>query len=277
MNSEILDIHARQILDSRGNPTIEVDVELADGSFGRAAVPSGASTGVHEALELRDGDKGLFLGKSVHKAVDNVNDVLADELAGMDALDQAALDRADDRIGRHREQEQAGGQRHPGRFTGHGPCRRGPHRPAAFPLPGRRRRSVAAGPHDEHHQRRLARRQRRRRAGIHGHAAGLHQLHRRHPLRLRGLPQSPQGAARQEALHERRRRRRLRPQPEEQPGGVGRDRRGRRQGRVQARRAGLHRPGPGRLRVLQRGEEGLQRRRQGDRLPPRWSISTPSG
>jgi enolase len=67
-------------------------VELADGSFGRAAVPSGASTGVHEALELRDGDKALFLGKSVHKAVDNVNDVLADELAGMDALDQAALD-----------------------------------------------------------------------------------------------------------------------------------------------------------------------------------------
>ena len=92
MNSEILDIHARQILDSRGNPTIEVDVELADGSFGRAAVPSGASTGVHEALELRDGDKALFLGKSVHKAVENVNDILADELAGMDALDQAALD-----------------------------------------------------------------------------------------------------------------------------------------------------------------------------------------
>ena len=69
MNAEILDIHARQILDSRGNPTIEVDVELADGSFGRAAVPSGASTGVHEALELRDGDKSLYLGKSVLKAV----------------------------------------------------------------------------------------------------------------------------------------------------------------------------------------------------------------
>ncbi len=93
MNAEILDIHARQILDSRGNPTIEVDVELADGSVGRAAVPSGASTGVHEALELRDGDKSRYLGKSVMKAVDNVNDILADELAGMDALDQAALDR----------------------------------------------------------------------------------------------------------------------------------------------------------------------------------------
>ena len=92
MNAEILDIHARQILDSRGNPTIEVDVELADGSFGRAAVPSGASTGVHEALELRDGDKTLYLGKSVLRAVENVNDILADELAGMDALEQAELD-----------------------------------------------------------------------------------------------------------------------------------------------------------------------------------------
>jgi enolase len=93
MSSTILDIHARQILDSRGNPTIEVDMELADGSFGRAAVPSGASTGVHEAWELRDGDKERFLGKGVLKAVENVNAKLADELAGMDALDQAALDR----------------------------------------------------------------------------------------------------------------------------------------------------------------------------------------
>ena len=83
MNAEILDIHARQILDSRGNPTIEVDVELADGSFGRAAVPSGASTGVHEALELRDGDKSLYLGKSVLKAVENVNEILADELGAL--------------------------------------------------------------------------------------------------------------------------------------------------------------------------------------------------
>ena len=92
MSSTILDIHARQILDSRGNPTIEVDVELADGSIGRAAVPSGASTGVHEAWELRDGDKSMFLGKSVLKAVENVNGRLADELAGLDALDQATLD-----------------------------------------------------------------------------------------------------------------------------------------------------------------------------------------
>src|SRR5262249_34981325 len=91
--SEIIAIHGRQILDSRGNPTIEVDVELADGSFGRAAVPSGASTGVHEAWELRDADKSKFLGRSVEKAVANVNEKLAKELIGTSALDQAGLDR----------------------------------------------------------------------------------------------------------------------------------------------------------------------------------------
>src|ERR1700730_5346405 len=90
--SSIVNIHGRQILDSRGNPTIEVDVTLVDGSFGRAAVPSGASTGVHEAWELRDGDAKAFLGKGVTKAVASVNDTIARELSGMDALDQAALD-----------------------------------------------------------------------------------------------------------------------------------------------------------------------------------------
>jgi enolase len=91
--SEIIAIQGRQILDSRGNPTIEVDVALGDGSFGRAAVPSGASTGVHEAWELRDGDKAKFLGRSVEKAVANINDKLAKELIGWSALDQAGLDR----------------------------------------------------------------------------------------------------------------------------------------------------------------------------------------
>jgi enolase len=92
MSATIVDIHARQILDSRGNPTVEVDVTLADGSFGRAAVPSGASTGVHEALELRDKDDKLYLGRGVTKAVDNVNEELADELCGLDALEQVGLD-----------------------------------------------------------------------------------------------------------------------------------------------------------------------------------------
>jgi len=85
-------IHGRQILDSRGNPTVEVEVTLIDGSFGRAAVPSGASTGAHEAWELRDGDERTFLGKGVSKAVDHVNQVLADALIGWDALDQIGID-----------------------------------------------------------------------------------------------------------------------------------------------------------------------------------------
>ena len=85
-------IQAREILDSRGNPTIEADVVLRDGSFGRAAVPSGASTGEHEAVELRDGDKKRYLGKGVLQAVENVNTVLARELGGQEANDQAGID-----------------------------------------------------------------------------------------------------------------------------------------------------------------------------------------
>jgi len=91
--SAIADIHGRQILDSRGNPTVEVEVTLIDGSFGRAAVPSGASTGAHEAWELRDGDKKVYLGKGVSQAVENVNKKIAPELDGLDALDQVGLDR----------------------------------------------------------------------------------------------------------------------------------------------------------------------------------------
>jgi len=89
----IAKIHARQILDSRGNPTLEVDVYGDDGSFGRAAVPSGASTGIHEAVELRDGDKGQYMGKGVLKAVDNVNSILNDELNGGYLFDQNLIDR----------------------------------------------------------------------------------------------------------------------------------------------------------------------------------------
>ncbi|ENY82589.1 phosphopyruvate hydratase [Sphingopyxis sp. MC1] len=90
----IIDIHGREILDSRGNPTVEVDVLLEDGSFGRAAVPSGASTGAHEAVELRDGDKGRYLGKGVTKAVAAVNGEIAETLIGLDAEDQRELDMA---------------------------------------------------------------------------------------------------------------------------------------------------------------------------------------
>src|ERR1700745_2482120 len=90
--SAISDIRAREILDSRGNPTVEVDVLLASGAFGRAAVPSGASTGEHEALELRDADKSKYLGKGVLKAVHNANTEIAKAVTGADAADQRALD-----------------------------------------------------------------------------------------------------------------------------------------------------------------------------------------
>ena len=89
---QIVEIHAREILDSRGNPTVEVEIILEDGSEGRAIVPSGASTGVHEAVELRDGDKDRYLGKGTLKAVANVNDIIADEVMGYEVFDQVGLD-----------------------------------------------------------------------------------------------------------------------------------------------------------------------------------------
>lgn len=91
--SIIVDVYAREVLDSRGNPTVEVEVALESGGKGRAIVPSGASTGAYEAVELRDGDKSRYLGKGVTKAVDNVNTIIAPEIIGLDALDQVAIDR----------------------------------------------------------------------------------------------------------------------------------------------------------------------------------------
>ncbi len=94
MSTTIVDILAREIMDSRGNPTVEVDVLLEDGTMGRAAVPSGASTGAYEAVELRDGDKNRYQGKGVLKAVENVNEIITPEIIGMDALDQIGIDQA---------------------------------------------------------------------------------------------------------------------------------------------------------------------------------------
>ncbi len=94
MESIIEQVYGREILDSRGNPTVEVEVVLMDGNYGRAAVPSGASTGIHEALELRDGDKKRYLGKGTQKAVENVNEIIADEIIGMDATEQMEIDQA---------------------------------------------------------------------------------------------------------------------------------------------------------------------------------------
>ena len=92
--THIIEVHGREIIDSRGNPTVEVDVELSSGAFGRAAVPSGASTGEHEAIELRDGDASRYVGKGVSQAVENVNTKIAETLVGLDATDQTGVDQA---------------------------------------------------------------------------------------------------------------------------------------------------------------------------------------
>src|SRR5512133_2001920 len=94
MDTTIEFVSAQEVLDSRGNPTVEVEVVLADGSWGRAIVPSGASTGIHEALELRDGDKSRYNGKGVLQAVENVNTEIAEALIGWDAVEQMAIDMA---------------------------------------------------------------------------------------------------------------------------------------------------------------------------------------
>ena len=103
MDMIIEDVIAREILDLRGNPTVEVDVYLMDGNVGRAAVPSGASTGVHEALEMRDGDKGRYLGKGVQNAVENVNGQIADALIGWDVARTKSDRPGVTRTGRHRQ------------------------------------------------------------------------------------------------------------------------------------------------------------------------------
>ena len=140
MSLSIEFIQARQILDSRGNPTVEVDVMLEDGTLGRAAVPVGASTGEHEAVELRDGDKKVYLGKGVTKAVENVNTKIAPELIGLDPARSGGDRPAHDRAGRHAEQIQAGRQCDARRQPGGGQGRRRGVQPAALSLSGRARR-----------------------------------------------------------------------------------------------------------------------------------------
>ena len=105
---EIVDVLGREILDSRGNPTVEVEVYLEDGTMGRAAVPSGASTGIYEACELRDGDKSRYLGKGVTKAVENVNTEIAECLIGMNVPGSDRHRQGHDRAGRHGQQDPSG-------------------------------------------------------------------------------------------------------------------------------------------------------------------------
>ncbi len=121
--SAIVDIVGREILDSRGNPTVECDVLLESGTMGRAAVPSGASTGSREAIELRDGDKSRYLGKGVLKAVENINTEISESVLGLDASEQAFLDRTLIDLDGTDNKVAPGRQRHPGRLDGRGPRR----------------------------------------------------------------------------------------------------------------------------------------------------------
>jgi hypothetical protein len=152
--SRISDITAREILDSRGNPTIEVDVLLASGAAGRAAVPSGASTGEHEALELRDGDKARYGGKGVSKAVKNVTEKILPALRGSGFA--GSIDRRSHhaRLGRDGNQIKIGRQRHFGRVAGQRQGGGGAFRSAVVQIPGRPQRQSSAGADGQRHQRR---------------------------------------------------------------------------------------------------------------------------
>ena len=179
---------AREILDSRGNPTVEVDVILVDGAFGRAAVPSGASTGEHEALELRDGDPKRFGGKGVLRAVTNVNEVIAPALDGHRRVRPARGRPHAPRARRHRRQVEPRRERGPRRLARAGPRGRGLARPPAVPRARRAERARAPAAAHERDQRRRARRQRARAAGVHARAGRRRVVLRGRPLVLRDLP-----------------------------------------------------------------------------------------
>ena len=212
--STIIDIHAREILDSRGNPTVEVDVTLEDGAMGRAAVPSGASTGAHEANERRDGDKARYKGKGVLEAVAAVNGEIAEEIVGFDATEQVGIDRTMIEMDGTPNKSRLGANAILGvslavakaaaEFTG----------PAAVPLCRRHLGPCPAGADDEHHQRRRTCRQPDRHPGIHDHAGGGRQHPRGGADGVGSVPHAEEGTAERGPQHRDRRRGRLCAEPE---------------------------------------------------------------
>jgi enolase len=166
----IIDILGRSILDSRGNPTVEVDVTLEDGSSGRAAVPSGASTGAYEAVELRDGDESRFLGKGVEKALEAVNGEIFEAIGGMEAENQIQIDETLIALDGTENKSRLGANAILGVSLAVAKAAAGRQRAAALSVCGRNERPLAAGANDEHHQRRCACRQPDRLPGIHDHA-----------------------------------------------------------------------------------------------------------
>ena len=172
-------IQAREILDSRGNPTIEVDVELSGGAVGRAAVPSGASTGEHEAWELRDGDKTRYGGKGVLKAVANVNTKIFPELEGRDALDQVGIDRTMIALDGTPNKGKLGANAILGVSLAVAARGGGATGRRSVSLPRRREREGVARADDEHPQRRRAQRCADRYSGVHDRAERRRQFPRR--------------------------------------------------------------------------------------------------
>ena len=229
-------MHGREILDSRGNPTVEVDITLASGAFGRAAVPSGASTGEREALELRDGDKKRYLGKGVTKAV-RERQRRNREGRHRRRARPALARQENDRSGRHSHEKQTGRECHSRRVDGRRPCRgrRSEEAPLGASRGGRRRPS-AAGADDEHPQRRGARRFQRRRAGVHGDAGWRADVRRGPADGRRDFSLVARLSEEARPRHRRRRRGRVRSQPEIEPRGARSGARGGRERRLQGRR-----------------------------------------
>ncbi len=215
--SAIEAVGAREILDSRGNPTVEVEVLLEDGTVARAAVPSGASTGAFEAYELRDEDKGRYLGKGVLKAVGNVLDVLGPAIEGFDAADQRLVDAELIAADGTDNKSKLGANAILGVSLAVGKGRRRLRRPSAVPLPRRAERAHPPGAAHEHHQRRRARRHRPRHPGVHGAADRRRELRRGPALGHRGLPRAQGRAEEGRPEHRTRRRGRIRPRPAGRP------------------------------------------------------------
>ena len=186
-------VRGREVIDSRGNPTVEVEVLLESGAHGRAAVPSGASTGTREAVELRDGDKGRYGGKGVLNAVAAVNGEIADALRGRDALDQIATDRILRELDGSDNKGRLGANAILGVSLAVRQGSRGRLGPAALALRGRRGSLRAAPSHDERHQRRRACRQCDRLPGVHGHAGRRRDVLGQPAHGSRDLPQPQEG------------------------------------------------------------------------------------
>ena len=170
MKNTIIDAIAREILDSRGNPTIEVDVELESGIVGRAAVPSGASTGENEAVELRDGDKSRYLGRGVQNAVENVNNIIAGEVTGLDVLDQVGIDTLMIQLDGTPNKSKLGANALLGVSLAVAKAGALTTGQPLYKYIGGTNAQDPAGPDDEHPERRQARRQQRGLSGVHDRA-----------------------------------------------------------------------------------------------------------